>query len=373
MKLIAALLGAFLIYQLQKYLYRNFWSRKLTVDLTMSDNKAVEGEELVLYETIQNRKLLPIPVLKIKYTTSRYLSFLDLRDTEVTDNTYRNDLVSVMMYQKLTRSIPFVCSRRGYYTIDKMVLVCNDMLLESELVQGAELDLQLYVYPRQVAYDRFDIPFQKIIGTILTKRFINEDPFEFRSIREYQSYDTMKTINWKASAKTGSLMVNVYDHTASQEVKLLLNLESDTIWRYEELQEESIRLAATFAAHLTEQGIPVSVHTNGPDVISRELLKVPAGSGVNHLQTINETLARIDVGDNILPFVRTVQEELLSSVEDSYLLLISSYQRKDLQDLLENLLLQKVDFTWIIPINKEVKLAVGGNLLSHVIPWELEE
>ena len=35
-----------------------------------------------------------------------------------------------------------------------------------------------------------------------------EDPFEYRGIREYQPYDDMRSVNWKATAKTGDLKVN---------------------------------------------------------------------------------------------------------------------------------------------------------------------
>ncbi len=371
MEIAAALLGAFLLYQLQKFLYSRFWREKLTVALHLSDHSAVEGEELSLVETVINQKLLPIPVLKIKYTTSRHLTFLDTRETEVTDNTYRNDLVSVMMYQKLTRHIPFRCSKRGFYTIDKLTLVCNDLLLESELVAAQDLNLQLYVYPKKVDCKRFEVPFQTMLGTVLSKRFINEDPFEFKSIREYQSYDAMNTINWKASAKSGSLMVNVFDHTASQQIRLLLNLEFDTIWRHEDLQEESIRLAATFAEYFIEQGIPVSLSTNGLDLISRKSLHVPAGSGKNHLRTINEALARIDASSSVPAFTTALAEELNELGPRDYIILISYYQRLELQEQMEKLSRAHMDYTWVVPLNKEVRLTVDDNLMPHILTWEV--
>ncbi|MDF2906280.1 MAG: hypothetical protein K0R34_1601 [Herbinix sp.] len=371
MRIIAALIGAMLLYELQRILYSRFWNKNLTVELCLSDDMAVEGDSLSLIETITNQKLLPIPVLKIKYMVSKYLIFLDTRQTELTDHTYRNDLFSLMMYQKLTRNIPFLCTKRGYYTIDKITLVCNDILLESELVAGAETKLQLYVYPRPIEYSQLQIPFQNLFGSVLTKRLLYEDPFEFKSIREYQSFDTMKTINWKASAKSGCLMVNVHDHTASQQIKILLNLESDTLRKHEELIEESIRLAATFAAYFIEQGIPTALYTNALAVISREVLSAPAGSGYSHIRTINETLARID--DTLTPpsFLRVIGEDLKSFHQNDFILLISSYQRMDLQHTMSDLSRNKTNFTWIVPVSKEVELTVEGDLLKYAIPWTI--
>ncbi len=371
MKIVAALIGAMLLYEIQRILYSRFWNKNLTVELKLSDDNAVEGDQLSLIEMITNQKLLPIPVLKIKYMTSKHLIFLDTRLSEATDHTYRNDLFSLMMYQKLTRSIPFLCTKRGYYTIDKIILVCNDILLESELVCETEAKVPLYVYPKPIEFDRLQVPFQKMIGTILTKRLLYEDPFEFKSIREYQTYDTMKIINWKASAKTGLLMVNMHDHIASQQIKILLNLESDTLRRYDDLTEEGIRLAATLATYFIGQGIPTALYTNGLDVISREILNAPAGSGNNHIRTINETLARID--DILKPpsFVLALSEELECMNTNDYILLISTYQRKDLQDKLNRLAHRSIDFTWIIPLNKEITITAGDELLNHIIPWQI--
>lgn len=372
MIIISAFLGVLLIYQLQNYLFSRFWKKNLEIRLSLSDSKAVEGEALTLYETILNKKLLPVPVIKIKFTTSRYLSFLDRKHSEVTDQYYRNDLLSIMMYQKLTREIPFLCTHRGYYTITKLYLVCCDIFLSSEYVENYDLDLHLYVYPKPLEDQCFQVPFQKMFGTILSKRFLNEDPFEFRSIREYQTYDNLKTINWKASAKTDSLKVNVFDYTASQQIKILLNLESETIWIYEDLQEESIRIAAAFATNFIVQGIPTSILTNTRDIITKEVLKVPAGSGSNHIRTINETLARIDTSLEMPPFVAAVQEDVSHTGQNDYIILISSYQKEDIQLLFSTLLHNKIDFTWIVPLNQEVKLSVNSELISHVLPWEIK-
>jgi Uncharacterized conserved protein (some members contain a von Willebrand factor type A (vWA) domain) len=373
MKILYACLGVFLLFQLQQVLYRRFWDKNLSVQLSFSKNNAVEGDELVLYETVTNQKLLPIPILKIKFMTSRYLSFLDTRTTEVTDHYYRNDILSVMMYQKLTRSVSFACSHRGYFTIDKVFLICNDIFLNFEHIKSCDMGIHLYVYPKPVDYDRISIPFQKMFGTILTKRCLNEDPFEFRSIREYQTYDALKTINWKASAKTGSLMVNVYDYTSSQQVKILLNLESETLWRYETLEEESIRLAASFAAAFIEQGIPASLYSNSPNPLTGNLFSVPAGSSPHHIQTINETLSRIDTSLTMPGFISAVGSEIENASSNDTILIISTYQKEDLQEQLSCLAKNKIDFSWMIPYNKEIKLHIRNELLPHVIYWEMEK
>lgn len=371
MKLLSAFLGVFLIFQLQRYLYLHFWSRNLSVELNFSDNRAVEGDELVLTETVTNRKLLPLPIIRMKFTASRYLSFLDNHGFEVTDNSYRNDIISVMMYQKLTRSIPFVCTHRGYFTIKEVFLMCHDIFISGKSMATLSSDLWLYVYPGPVDQDKFEIPFRKMLGTVIAKRSLNEDPFEFRGIREYQSYDTLKSINWKASAKTGSLMVNIHDYTASQQVKIFLNLEAETIWKHEDLEEESIRIAAAFAASFIEAGIPVALFTNAPNPSTGDLLQVPVGSSAGHIRTINETLAFIDTSLPFSGFVNTFSGELENAAKNDYLIFISPYQKEDLKQQLMDLAEKKSDFSWIIPFNTRTEITAGEALTPYIIPWEI--
>ncbi|MGB8454563.1 MAG: DUF58 domain-containing protein [Anaerocolumna sp.] len=369
-KILSAMSGAFLLYLLQNYLYHKYWSKNLSVALSFSEDAVIEGEELVLYETVLNKKLLPLPILKVKFMTSKYLNFLDTNNSIVTDNYYRNDLISIMMYQKLTRSLTFQCTHRGYYTIDNVDMVCSDMFISFEAVANCDMDIHLFVYPKPVDLVKFQAPFQKMLGTILTKRFMNEDPFEFRSIREYQSYDTLKSVNWKASAKTGSLKVNVNDYTSKQQVKIFINIESDSIWKHEDLQEESIRIAATFASAFIEQGIPASIYTNARDIITHDILNIPAGSGINHAKTINEVLSRMDSAQAVPAFVPTIQDECIHSFDSDYIIVISFYQKEDLQQLLSSCIDTRTDFSWIIPTNHDVKIYAADELMPYIIPWE---
>jgi len=299
------------------------------------------------------------------------LIFADNNNSNITDHYYRNDILSLMMFQRITRTLTFNCSHRGYYTINRMDLVCSNIFITLSNIKHFDLDIHLYVYPKTFEYARIEIPYQKMLGTVLTKRFINEDPFEFRTIREYQSYDNLKAINWKASAKTGSLKVNVNDYTSSQQIKILLNIEYEGMRIHEDLQEESIRIAATFAFAFIDQGIPVSILTNAKDIITNEIVHIPPGSGKSHISALMEALARIDTSQGATSFVSTIQQELDQATKNDYIILISSYQKEDLQQLLLDLKQFKIEFNWIIPTNNEVDIHVCDALMSKVIPWKM--
>ena len=200
-------LGAVLLFAAQAWIYSHYWEKGLSAELLFSRESAVEGEECLLLERVENRKLLPLPMLKVKFQVSRNLRFSDEGDGAVTDKYYRNDILSLGPRQRVTRKIPFLCGARGYYRIRGLDLVAADLFLTREMIAEAEADTTLYVYPRPAAGVELDTALQKLNGEILAKRHMLEDPFEYRGIREYAAFDEMKTINWKATARMGELMV----------------------------------------------------------------------------------------------------------------------------------------------------------------------
>ena len=130
------------------------------------------------------------------------------------------------------------------------------------------------------------------------------DPFEFRGIREYQGFDTMRSINWLATAKTGDLKVNVHEFTASREVYLLLNIEPDGAFYEEDLIEEGIRIAASLCTYLVQDGVSCGLISNARDVITGETIDMAAGQSIQHVQQVQEQLGRLDPVEKTRHFLR---------------------------------------------------------------------
>lgn len=354
MSLIGIILGAFLLFYLQDRLYCRFWDKNLSVSLEFSRKAAVEGEECELCERVENRKLLPLPALKVKFQVSRELQFEDEEGvSSVTDQYYRNDVLSVRPFMRHVRRLRFRCKKRGYYWINGLDVVAGTLFLSGELPRSLESETRLYVYPRLWRSPEFSRLLQRLNGEILSRRHMLEDPFEFRGIREYSPWDTMRDINWKATARTGDLKVNMKNYTAQKAVRIFVNLEDGAVMRHEELLEASIRMAAGAAANFLAQGIRTSVYTNGPDIVTGELVGMEAASASWHMETINRGLARIDLSKRAPSFVRSLKEAALGQNEAAgtlFTVFISSDAQEDFQELLEECVRQGTDFCWICPI-----------------------
>ena len=149
---------------------------------------------------------------------------------------------------------------------------------------------------------------ESLLGTLECAKRLYEDPFAFRSIRDYTMEDPMRSINWKASARTGSLMVNTFDSVRSQKAMIFLDVEDRGILRYEDLVEESIALAATLMRRLLRQGTDVGFVYNGND---RQIFLPEHNKG--NLIAFERMLAQYDQEDGAAPyeqFIRRLFEDV---------------------------------------------------------------
>ena len=186
---------------------------------------------------------------------SRNLSFGQEENTSVSDQSYKRDIFSVAGRQRIIRQVPFEAVKRGYYEIRKVDLVTRGILLSGEMYHTIPCGTYLYVYPKKMAGERGELLFRRISGVYESRKKLLEDPFLFRGIREYTPEDPMNRINWKASARSGSLMVNQHNSAVSGNVCILLDVEDETVWKYEEIHEEGIRLAAAVAESFLSRGM----------------------------------------------------------------------------------------------------------------------
>jgi uncharacterized protein (DUF58 family) len=105
----------------------------------------------------------------------------------------------------------------------------------------------------------------------------------------------MKTINWKASAKTGSLMVNTFDSVQSQKAMIFLDVEDGGILKQEDLVEEGISIAATILRKLgrrsTEVGFAYNCEKDNPLILEPTNKK-------GRLSAVEKSLAEYDKRKN---------------------------------------------------------------------------
>lgn len=369
MKILIGLLFAYLIYRLLEKVYIRVWNKKLTVEVEFARDTAVEGEKNELVEVITNQKFLPLPMLKVRFFTHKNITFGKGENAAKSDQNYRSDIFTLMPYQKITRILPFECRKRGFYTIEDLSITSSDPLMSTTFVENFKSDTSLLIYPKGVDFKRIEIPFSKMLGSIISNRFSYEDPFEFRTIRKYESFDSMRNINWKASARSEDLLVNAHNYTVEQEVVILLDLDSDTTVEDDGLKEESLQIAATLSSLFIGKGIPLGMVTNGRDMVTKEEPVCEVGCGMPHIMTVKRCLAGIDLSLKQTTFVEKFKAISGGFSKKAIPVLITPSRNKELAQLFFEQFPQYS--VWIVTHrpNESVDLKAADS--CYFIKWEV--
>lgn len=352
MRIIGIGLLAFLLQWLQRKLYGKWWARNLDIRLEFTQKSLFQGEKGELLEIIENGKRLPLPMLKVKFQTDRNLRFTDSESSRVTDQYYRNDIFQVRGRERITRKLAFTAAKRGYYRIHNIDLVAADLFLSAEMVESRQTEQYFYVYPAPFVSEDFRRSLQQLNGELLTKRHFPEDPFEYRGVREYQPYDDMRSINWKASARTGDLKVNQKNYTALQTIRIFFNIEDSGILKKDDEVEASLQITAGLAAFFLNQGIRVACYGNGRDILNKEPLWIEAGAGAGQMQQIYRALARIDTKQKTADFVETFETELMNTGPGTTTIFVSPNAYDRFKALLERYRQKEPDCIWFCPISQ---------------------
>ncbi len=381
--IIALGLFGFLLLVAQQLVYQRLWLKNLNVDIGFSADHIYEGETGELKEIIENRKCLPLAMLKVKFITHRHLVFGNARGSRTTDNYYRNDVFCIGGGERIIRTLKFQGSRRGYYTIKELSLVGSDLFFMSQMnkdlpaenkdpshmekgfstekisapsINEEKLHREIYVYPKP--YDSKELRRALIYlnGDMVAKRHLLEDPFEYRGIREYQPYDDMRSINWKATAKTGDFKVNQRHYTSLKNARIFFDIHYDTRIYSEAVAEMTLRITAALCAYFLKQGMQVSCFGNGVDTVTREPVAILPKGGSRHLDHIYKSLARVDLDQPGVSFTERFEETVFEASGGALNCFVSSNQGEEFVDFLTGYQRTGSPFVWFFPVPRGKEL-----------------
>lgn len=368
------ILGLLLLTVLWNAYYASHWNKNLAVSLNFVQNYVYAGEQAQMTEQIENRKKLMLPVLEVAFHIDKRLSFHDWENTSVSDFAYKRDIFALLGFQRVTRKLTLDCTKRGYYRIDQSYLTSFSMLHKRRYSIECPADAELYVYAARTDVSDILIACERLMGNVQCAKRLYEDPFAFSSIREYTVTDPMKTINWKASARTGDLMVNTFESTLTERVMIYLDMEDGGILKYEYLIEESVSIASSLAQRLIARGMEVGICVN-------DTLIEPAG-GKKQLNNIERVLAKCKSDDTVVSFssILAVQHDMQQSSakqssfnqsEDLVMIFISKNTDRS-QSAIESFVGKNREAVWVVPLTKNDGCSVRTSDNIRLIRREVE-
>ena len=336
--------------------YGRFWLRGLSVEVKFDRAQINEGDAVQIREKIENRKLLPLPTLTVKFRLDREIAYVDSTNTSRTDKQYRNDCISVMPYQRVVRSFQVVGTKRGFYSVDELDVVAMDLLYRQILTTNYDNHTWLYVYPARSILPRLSEVVRRLYGEVITNRLLWEDPFEFKGIRDYTDSDPMRKINWKSTARTGSLKVNQFYDTSSPRLMIFLNVEQTGVLKYEDLVEESIRIVRNVLEEFIRKGVSVTIISNGVDKLTRQEIHLKEGVGLEHIDACLKQLARMDIFGKVRGMDEIIREELAHAPkeQEAVSLLLSVERSEKLAQAYLEYAQASGNATWLLPIHESM-------------------
>lgn len=287
------------------------------------------GERVKVTVRLQNEQWLPLPWLQFSESIPPELRAGDKAD------------YALSLGRRQTAEFAYLvqASRRGFYRLGPLQLTAGDMFGFAE--RHARLAAgYLTVYPPITRLTQLGLPSRLPFGTLASRQRLFEDPARPQGIRDYRSGDSLRQIHWKASSHVDRLVVKTFQPAISLETTILLNLDLGDYGergRYD-VAEWAIEVAASLAAHLTDQRQAVGLITNGADPLrqiesdggsalfdessgrltlalngTEEAVRgaatthmpsaVPPRAGRPHLMKVLEILARVEPA-HTAPFVR---------------------------------------------------------------------
>ncbi|MBN2146925.1 MAG: DUF58 domain-containing protein [Anaerolineales bacterium] len=294
--------------------------------------RAFWGEEVPVQLEVQNSSLLPVLWLRLQ----------EVLPVEVAPPNPMRQVISLGPHGKASLMYSLRARKRGYYPIGPLSASSGDLLgLGGEWKREGERGY-LTVYPRIYHLTNLKLPSHSPMGALRHRLPIYEDPTRVVGKRDYTAGDSLRRVDWKASAVAGKMQVKQYEPSIALTTAIYLDLNPESYARQgrTDALELAIVVAASIANWIVGKKQMVGLVTNGLDsLMTDEHVKdqrcnaLPPGKGRGHLMRLLDVLARVQAGKT-LPITDLLRQEGQRLPWGTTLLLITGCADESLFDQL---------------------------------------
>jgi uncharacterized protein (DUF58 family) len=278
----------------------------------------LEGERAGLFPRAQEGDRLDVEVkLRAKRRVSTFI--LEERVPERLGNPVRVPITKLSSGSEVSHHYGLRCARRGVYQVGPLVAVAGDPLGLTQRETLVAEPFELLVHPRV----------EQVSDRPLTRQF--EDPpirppvskpwpsgLEFYGMREYVAGDDLRRIVWRASARTGKIMVREAEQGITDHITIMLDTDRGHHSRDGEGLSESfeagIRVAASLGVRHLREGYELRCETNGGP-LTRPL------RGAGSQLMLLDNLARVELGRE--PLSKMIMRMVSGNNRDAHNVLIT--------------------------------------------------
>ncbi len=272
------------------YIISLFWTRQSARNIACErkfEKRAFWGEEVTVRLEIRNKSWLPIP----------WMLLYESLPVQLAAGSSIRRVLSLGPHGRTEIVYKLGAYKRGYYPVGPVTTKLGDTLGLAEIQEIQEQSDFITVYPHILSLHNARLPSRSPLGTLRHTRPIFEDPARVRGKREYMTSDSLRRVDWKATASTGRLQVKLFEPSIALHTVIFLNLNGPEYAARHRIDatELAIVVAASLSNWVVAHKQSVGLITNGIDSITSKQTVQPIRSRKGHAQlvTILDLLARI--------------------------------------------------------------------------------
>jgi uncharacterized protein (DUF58 family) len=278
------------------------WSRAalggLRYERRIPEDRAFVGEAFEVTLRLVNDKPVPLPWVEVR---DLFPEALPMEDETLAPSNAPGQLMlkrSTHMgwYERVSWPLRIPAPQRGYYRLGPSHLETGDLFGFFPVERYHEDYGGLIIYPRTYSLPELGLPADRPFGERRGAEPIFEDPGRIAGLREYRPGDSIRRIDWKATARTRQMQSRVYEPSST--LHLLVALNVDTLPRgwegfIPEKLEHLVSAAGSVARWGIEAGYAVGLAANGAYPTADRPMRIPVGRSPDQLMKVLEALAVI--------------------------------------------------------------------------------
>jgi uncharacterized protein (DUF58 family) len=227
---LVVVLGAALILVCAATALWSRWSlRRLVYERHVPEDHAFTGERIPVTLRITNRKPLPLPWVEARdnFPEPMVAGSEGFGRSHVGIDALSLDWrTAAGAYERVSRDLSLECPARGIYRLGPVTLRSGDPFGLFPIERIDDRRTSVIVYPRTVDLGDLSLPWRRPLGESPRGLPAFEDPARVAGIRDYQPGDSLRRIDWSATARLGKMQSRVYAPTSSQQVLVCLNTQT---------------------------------------------------------------------------------------------------------------------------------------------------
>ena len=256
------------------------------------------GEEMPLTVSLVNRKVVPLTWARVQDEVPEALNVVagDVKSNVQPKGRTLNHSTSMAWYERVRWNYRVKCMQRGLYRLGPALIESGDPFgFLGVNKREPKLD-DVLVYPRVVSLDELGIPPIRPLGEAREGIKIFPDPSRPSGLREYELGDPLKTVDWKATARTQQLQVRTFEPSSSTTIIIVVAVDTTTpFWgSYPAAElERVITVSASVTAYASEREYSIGLFSNDMPIRADKPMNVAPGRGPEQLSLMLGALAII--------------------------------------------------------------------------------